>query len=229
MQGILFTPENIDLIVHREKMQTRRLGGLKEINKEPDRWQPSFTFDGIAMIREEDGGYWFYDESTDETRLVKPRYRVGEVVYIKEAWATEKCWNVLRPSELPYRSKIYYVNDGVGEWPLNLPVGKWRSPIFMPEWAARNFLKILDMRAERLLDITPEDCIAEGIRHTKYWSDREYCLSINKSPSGDLATYIRRTYFAEWDEINPEFPSSLNPWCFRYCYELTDREGEPIK
>ncbi len=38
MKGILFKPEMIQAIIEGRKTVTRRLDGLKEINKGPDTW-----------------------------------------------------------------------------------------------------------------------------------------------------------------------------------------------
>jgi hypothetical protein len=39
----------------------------------------------------------------------------------------------------------------------------WRSPLFMPKWAARLWLEIVEVRVERLNDISEVDARAEGV------------------------------------------------------------------
>ena len=85
--------------------------------------------------------------------------------------------------------------------------------MFMPEWAARYFRKIVSVRVERLKDITPEDCIKEGIKKVR--DSFQY-------PKYDV-DYItpQKAYFAEWDMLNGKkdkgmYHSSRNPYLFRY-------------
>jgi hypothetical protein len=70
----------------------------------------------------------------------KPKYQPGDIVYVKETWRPTLC---SMPTGWPYDYKATAAQDGV-------PVeGPWKSPLFMPERAARIFLEITDVRVER--------------------------------------------------------------------------------
>jgi len=209
MKGILFKPDMIQAIVEGRKTQTRRLSGLKEINKEPDKWELTRNTFGTPM---EDGS-WRFGHSRPNFYVVyiKPRYQVGEVVYIKEAWATEKQYDHLKPSEIPHTAKIFYVSGGVGEWPINLPIGKLRSPLFMPAWAARHLIKFTDVKAQRLQEITEGDAVKEGTPINDFFP-------VNTAAIAGLSTV---DYYAElWDTINPKYPFESNCWVFAYSFNL---------
>lgn len=78
-------------------------------------------------------------------------YRKGDVLYVRETW-----------SPVFVKPKRYLYKVGCDE-ANNLPI-KWRPSIHMPKEAARIWLKVTDVRVERLCsDIREIDCIKEGI------------------------------------------------------------------
>jgi len=148
MNGILFKPDMHQAI--REggtKTVTRRLDGLKEINKEPEEWRYVGEDDGIPAFQK--GRYYHH---------VKPRYHAGEVVYVKEAYAFSFAWED--------RGEIYYKSDWIDNKPVAMEyhAGKWRPSLFMPAWAARDFIQITDVRPElfRLENLTTQELELEG-------------------------------------------------------------------
>ncbi len=230
MKGILMRPEMHKAIQEGKKTVTRRLDGLKEINSEPDAWvfaAYDVGYKGFVFYRKGSLGLGL------EKRIIKPRYKVGEVVYINEAWCAVKDG---APGECESTTKqdwdIIQYQD---KWLLNPPdkcrVGRqsfaWRSPLFMPAWAARYFIKILDVRVERLQQITEEDAIAEGIeimKGTHQAFTRNACGKLELI--GELEPYTARYHYeALWDSINPKYPWASNPWNFRYEFKLVPRPG----
>jgi hypothetical protein len=204
MKGKYFRPREIEAIV----------AGRKVVFREVIKPQPKGCT--VAVVPSMSSSHWqsrwpvdlrtLYPNSEPTTMIGdihRSPYQVGETVYIKEEWATELRYNNLKPSEIPYTAKIFYANDGVGEWPVNLAIGMMRSTLHLPEVFARYFLKITDVRAERLQEITVEDIRLEGVEQK--WLDA-------------------KGYFKQlWDSINKDYPWESNPWVFRYEFELAVR------
>ena len=81
-------------------------------------------------------------------KLCMPPYQPGDILYVRETW-----------SELSFG----YVYKADGENIDHLGnVIKWHPSIHMPKEAARIFLKVKDVRVERLQEITEEQAKAEG-------------------------------------------------------------------
>lgn len=84
-------------------------------------------------------------------------YRVGEVVSVGETFR-----------EVQYRcldSPVYQYKDSENDIDHDrvISVSPWKAPVLMPGKAARTFLRITNVRAEYLKDITENDAVAEGI------------------------------------------------------------------
>ena len=121
------------------KKVTRRTGGLDEVNKDPD----SYRLEKLGSSAE-----FIETTSTGENFIAcNHRFKVGEIVYLKEPFC--------KIGNNNYRHK--YLNDN--------PEGlyKWKNKLYMPEEAARFFIKITSVKCERLYDITEEQAILEGI------------------------------------------------------------------
>ena len=112
-------------------------------------WQYVGEDDGVPAFQ--NGKYYHH---------IKPRYHVGEVVYIKEAWATDSKYDELAPRDIPRDSAIWYKTSP----PPPAWVGRWRSPLHLPVWAAHYFLQTTDVRPElfKVGNLTAQELEMEG-------------------------------------------------------------------
>ena len=208
------TPLMIQETVDKRKNVTRRLAGLAEINKNPDDWESN----GWAGSW---GGFAFNHKTKNATRIIKPRYHAGEVVYIKEAWAAIKLIDSVKPRDiLPcnyypiwYKGVPDWQQHGINPWPGG-DRGKWRSPLFLPERFARYFIRMGEPRLERLQEITEDDAKAEGLRGKD--------IATQDILSDKPMVY---TYAHLWDSINPSHPFKNNYWVMVYPFELVEKQG----
>lgn len=99
--------------------------------------------------------------------------------------------------------------------------GKWKNKLFMPQWAARHFIEITAVRAERLQDISEEDCLKEGItrqqiiRLDQVWYQNGF--SVNGLIGWPTA---QQTYAALIDKINGKGIFQSNPYVWVYDFKL---------
>lgn len=163
MKGIPFRQQFLPGIASGDKTQTRRLRGLEEINKAPSRW----NFMPVISTSWVPDFYDFYrDDDLDLCTDLKSYYRPGETVYVKEAWA-----NLGDKPTKNTTPVVFYKACIEQDLPFATPEDaevlrdiKWSSPMFMPAWAARLFLRILSAEPQRfsLASMTPQDIEAEG-------------------------------------------------------------------
>lgn len=153
IKPILFNTEMVRAILDGKKSCTRRLvkpqpQGYFEVNENP---------------------VYIYDTDWNQGKITPP-YQPGDILYVRETWERFECWNCEGdergncPKE-PQKSVfdktcgcyMYRATDEIyGD-------ARWHPSIHMPKEAARIWLKVTDVRLERLQEIPGEDLIKEGI------------------------------------------------------------------
>lgn len=101
----------------------------------------------------------------------------------------------------------------------------WTNKMFVKADLMPHRIRITDIRAERLQDISDEDCIAEGIREQYFYSGEEepefegysyYAKNVLKP----LFCTPREAYAALIDKISGKGTWASNPYVFVYEFEL---------
>lgn len=102
-------------------------------------------------------------------------YRVGDHLWVREAWRTLGCLDHLAPRDMtPNRNAIHYEADGPApEWAPQSLGGRFRQGMHMPRWASRMTLIVTDVRVQRVQEISEADAWAEGVHRQPFNSGRE--------------------------------------------------------
>lgn len=167
IKPILFNTEMVRAILDGRKTVTRRV--IKPHYKDGD---AGFrinrrTVDGVIT------GVEYYDEEECGTdRYVNPPYQVGDILYVRETWARLV---TAKDGEMQSERYVYKATD---EYPFGesgyIVKFRWKSSIHMPREAARIWLKVTDVRVERLQEITNEGCKAEGTNLDEWYEYDEW-------------------------------------------------------
>lgn len=170
MNSILMTAENGQKVYDRVKTQTRRI-----LNPQP--------------TRVDESGRWYrMPGGGDSLNCYDIPYRVGERRYIREPHYLYGRWKRDGKTKTGKAKYRFVADRSKGAcYPNNPPprvctrksaVGWFRRPgMFMFEWAARTIVEIVEVRIERVQEISETDAIAEGLvksvhDHGTYWGIR---------------------------------------------------------
>lgn len=214
--GIMFQADMIRAYLEGRKNQTRRVKGLQAINQEPDNWQLIFTpeHQGVRFVS------FGHVKTYQVVHLNMPYGGKGDSLYFKETWK-------MFEREKDGRDFLHYRADDAkvdqtwwteNDWRRPDPVWhkegvfeNWQPSMFMPRICSRfREVPIVNVRIERLQDITQEDAWYEGIVRTPDLSESAHLF---KDPTYE--------YFSLWDSINGKtLPASKNPWVWVYEFPL---------
>lgn len=165
IKPILFNTEMVRAILDGRKTCTRRV--IKPQPDEKHTYPLGFVTDSTE--KKEVGCFGFgIDEYGGSIQYVKPPYGYapGDILYARETW--KKAPN-----------GYYYYED----WQRNdiADVTKWKPSIHMPKEAARIWLKVTNVRVERLQEITSEQIGREGVEveypHVLNGEEKRYAFS----------------------------------------------------
>lgn len=151
VKPILFNTEMVRAILDGRMTQARRL--IKPQPTNP-------RHNNVGWLEWDDGhGY-----------RMKPPCEVGDILWVRETWQYvytcddyDKCIEItgryvyFADDSMPF---TYWVDTDTGEHKDQMP---WRPSIHMPREAARIFLRVTDVRVERLQDIDDDGVVAEGL------------------------------------------------------------------
>ena len=146
MKPILFNTAMVKAILDGRKTVTRRLV------KDP----PNNVHAGRCVL-----GAGLFDEAT-HMRVVEPSIKIGDILYVRETWHKYRVKKPQKAVPVDF-AEVQYLYRANGEVANSdgSPFA-WRPSIHMPKEAARIFLRVKDVRVERLNDMQEEDAIVEG-------------------------------------------------------------------
>lgn len=162
IKPILFNTEMVQAILDGRKTCTRRV--IKPQPDEKHTYPLGFVADSTE--KKEVGCFGFAaNEYGGSIQYVKPPYRYapGDILYVRETWCALP---VNEAGHMRGHCVYYYRADG--ELRPEGWRGKWHPSIHMPKEAARIWLKVTDVRVERLQEITPKGAESEGVGNLFY-------------------------------------------------------------
>jgi hypothetical protein len=190
MKPIIFSTPMVQAILDGKKTQTRRVVKINGYPITSPKESLELTKEGLI-----------YHSFCSMSGYYKPLCQPGDILYVRETWADVFGKYEYRAdyseSENTYRVKRY-----------GTTIAKWRPSIHMPREAARIFLRVTNVRVERLQAITYDDCLREGL--WDYGTDVDTLAAFQKL----------------WQNLNAErgYGWEINPWVWVYEFEKINKE-----
>lgn len=136
----------------------------------------------------------------------------GDLIWVKEVWAA--IWPGDNPVPLVNCDLEYRADTGAvfpGEWPeeerLHPDCPRWRSPRFMPKFASRLTLEVVEVEPQQLKQITDVEAIYEGIEYCNAAGGKYHIAGSDRyfDRPRDAFAYLWDSLHGKgaWDE-NPE-------------------------
>lgn len=178
LKPILFNTDMVRAILEGRKTCTRRVIKNKYDNADITFFENKYGKRLVYMqndtpkdIIHEDGSRTCHLKAYEE---IKKPYEVGDILWVRETWKQyEKRVGKGRQTHLQkfygYKADADNLNN-----PSEFYEGNWKPSIHMPKKAARIFLEVTSVRAERLQDITTKECFNEGIKYDYNSKDNEF-------------------------------------------------------
>jgi ribosomal protein L20A (L18A) len=174
------------------------------INNRPPR-EVGMSFDHSSLMGMQAGIKTQTRRKPDTAKRVRP----GDTLWVKEGYFyAPKQWYSYEHRAHPEDKQIalFYTRDLSREDASDL-VCKRMGGRYMPKWASRYRLDVLEVRVERLHDISEEDCVREGI-YNIYGSNivGPRLWLWHGVPRNKGYDSPREAYRARWDGLNKAAP-----------------------
>ena len=153
------------------------------------------------------------------------RYRVGDILWVQETWKVIKLLENMQ-MQFEYRADglisktVDFLLDRFTKFKKFADKNGWQSPYFMPREAARIFLRVTNVRVERLQEITPLDAWNEGCRIGNSFSWEKHIPELQQQCRDILFKSL-------WDNLNEKrgYGWDTNPWVWVYEFERVSEDG----
>ena len=195
-----------EAVIEKRKWQTRRLEkGLDLLS------ESNYEFDGEKIT--------LHFEASDEPIIIRPRYKVGEIVAVAQGYKQIYANMIIDFSthnyHLPREDSAEKFREKYEE------TAGWTNKMFVKPDLMPHQVRITNVRLERLQDISEEDCIKEGIVKFVGRSDWNFGFYENKwGKIPHLFESERSAYACLINRVSGKGTWERNPYVFVYDFKL---------
>lgn len=166
-----------------------------------------------------EGEWSCFNENPDDDDIILPIEncpygKSGDVLWVRETVC-----------EHGFEGNYLYRADGVT---LPTDSDKWTPSIHMPKDACRIWLEVIEVKAERLQDITEEDAISEGVLEYEDGTYKNYFTQRHLRESDGVVCMLAKGSFQSlWCSISGLDNWNINPWVWVVSFKVLSTGGRP--
>ena len=213
MKQILFNTEMVRAILDGRKSCTRRIVKPQQlVGLLPDKCKNGVPEE---FLKEKKLMFKPYCNMTDIELIntaYKAPYQRGDILYVRETWCKGLERYIYRAD---YSDTEKFYRDG-----KEIEM-KWHPSLHMPKDAARIFLRVTNVRVERLQDITVEDALAEGM-------DKDIRLNGELDENSIITSFIGIWNSTIKKSDLDRYGWNANPWVWVIEFERCEKPGSEV-
>jgi hypothetical protein len=248
----------VHTILEVRKTMTRRTKGLEKINEAPDEWILSPVKKTICRLFEGVNPnplktYLTFENINTNEQIeilcpygeVRDEQSMSDVIWVRESFyafgqwqknglskSGKQKWKFVQDSKF---KEIRYIDNPPFkvEKNTNRAIGWYKRPsLFMPFTACRIFLRITNIRVERLNDIPEEDAKLEGVMEIPVCNPgnpldniryRDYRFQEQDNQRARYWITAKRSFETLWAKINGYQSWYANPWVWVISFERCEK------
>lgn len=195
-----------EAVIEKRKLQTRRIENGLELLSESNH-----KFDGEKIVLD--------FEASDEPIIIRPRYKVGEIVAVAQDYK-----QIYANMIIDFSTHNYHLTreDSAEKFREKYEeTAGWTNKMFVKPDLMPHQVRITNVRLERLQDISDKDCIKEGVIKFGGRSDWNFGFYENKwGKIPHLFESERSAFACLIDRVSGKGTWNRNPYVFVYDFNL---------
>lgn len=230
---ILFSTPMVQAILEGRKTMTRRI--VKPMPGRQSEWLTDDLLNEVPHGEIIKGGWQMHHPKAGQTHagvevaydsplgwIKCPYGQTSDLLWVRETWAPDLAGDDINS----YIEYVRYPADGSRrpiKWVNDYSSYKNRPGIHMNKEYSRIWLQVIDLRVERLQDISESDAKAEGIEKMDESPFPYKLYSCNTASCVDAKTSFKFL----WQDINGDDAWLNNPWVWVISFKVLSTTGKP--
>ena len=202
-----FSTLMVKSLIKGTKIKTRRIVDIQD---------HSLDYMGVVTGWEKKNGTIAFGkkEHKEICQIIKPKAKIGDVIWVRETFNTNynnTGFIYKADFENPAKNKQF-----------------WKPSLFMTKKACRLFLKIIDVKIERLKNISEEDAEFEGVNvidyncYENYMVNKDWFYNSMNQKSFHMIEDPIGSFASLWTKINGLDSWGKNPYVWVYTFKIVE-------